>query len=61
VSPDNDVQSAVEKAVAAVREEHGSAVSALEEELNAVQEYHTELRKQLKDCCDQCDQFVKYR
>ncbi|XP_063692012.1 spindle assembly abnormal protein 7-like [Bolinopsis microptera] len=61
VSPDNDVQSAVENAVSALREEHNTAISALEDELNAVQEYHSELRKQLKECCDQCDQFVKYR
>ncbi|KAL5272569.1 hypothetical protein ACHWQZ_G000689 [Mnemiopsis leidyi] len=61
VSPDNDVQSAVERAVSVLKEEHSSTVGALEEELNAVQEYHTELRKQLKECCEQVEQFLKYR
>lgn len=61
MSPDNDVQSAVERAVSVLKEEHSLTVGALEEELNAVQEYHTELRKQLKECCEQGEQFLKYR
>ena len=47
--------------LSALREEHDVTREALEAEVRRVRAYHAELADQLHECCEQCDQFTKYR